>query len=127
LIGISAALIGGAGWESADSWAALFACGLIATNGFLLLRPALHEIMDTAPGVAFVRRVEAAARAVPGVRGIEKCYIRKMGLSFYVDLHASVDAGITVREGHDIAHRVKRAIQEENSRIADVLVHIEPE
>ena len=126
LIGISVALIGGTGWESADSWAALFACALIAANGFRLLRPALHEIMDTAPGVAFVRRVEAAARTVPGAREIEKCYIRKMGLSFYVDLHVKVDGGISVRDGHDIAHRVKRAIQEENSRVADVLVHIEP-
>jgi cation diffusion facilitator family transporter len=127
LVGISIALIGGRGWESADSWAALFACVLIGANGFRLLRPALHEIMDTAPGAAFVHRVEAVAEAVPGVRAIEKCYIRKMGLSFYVDLHAKVDGGMTVRQGHDIAHQVKRAIQEENARVADVLVHIEPD
>jgi divalent metal cation (Fe/Co/Zn/Cd) transporter len=31
-----------------------------------------------------------------------------------------------VREGHQIAHAVKRAIQENDPRIADVLVHIEP-
>ena len=49
-----------------------------------------------------------------------------MGLSFYVDLHVRVNARITVREGHDIAHKVKRAIQETDGRIADVLVHIEP-
>jgi divalent metal cation (Fe/Co/Zn/Cd) transporter len=61
------------------------------------------------------------------VREIEKCYIRKMGLSFYVDLHVKVDGAISVRDGHDIAHKVKRAIQDENSRIADVLVHIEPQ
>ena len=127
LIGISVALIGGSGWESADDWAALFACALIAFNGFRLLKPALQEIMDTAPGEAFVRRVEADARTVHGVREIEKCYIRKMGLSFYVDLHVKVDGAISVRDGHDIAHKVKRAIQEENPRIADVLVHIEPE
>src|SRR4051794_7816841 len=39
-IGISVALIGGEGWQSADDWAALFACGVIATNGLRLLRPA---------------------------------------------------------------------------------------
>src|SRR4051812_23030545 len=38
-IGISVALIGGEGWQSADDWAALFACGVIATNGFRILRP----------------------------------------------------------------------------------------
>ena len=125
-IGISAALIGGRGWESADDWAALFACGVIAANGVRLLRPAMSEIMDTAPRGEIVDRVRNAAGAVPGVIEIEKCFVRKMGLSFYVDLHVRVDESITVREGHDIAHEVKRAIQETDGRIADVLVHVEP-
>ena len=125
-IGITAALIGGRGWESADDWAALFACCVIAANGVRLLRPALYEIMDTAPRGEIVDRVRNAAGAVPGVIEVEKCFVRKMGLSFYVDLHVRVDESITVREGHDIAHKVKRAIQETDGRIADVLVHIEP-
>ena len=49
-----------------------------------------------------------------------------MGLSFYVDLHVRVDGSISVREGHDLAHRVKDIIRGADSRIADVLVHIEP-
>ena len=125
-IGISAALIGGRGWESADDWAALFACGVIAANGVRLLRPALSEIMDTAPRGEIVDRVRNAAGAVPGVIEVEKCFVRKMGLSFYVDLHVRVDESITVREGHDIAHEVKRAIREADGRIADALVHVEP-
>jgi len=125
-IGITAALIGGRGWESADDWAALFACCVIAANGVRLLRPALYEIMDTAPRGEIVDRVRNAAAAVPGVIEIEKSFVRKMGLSFYVDLHVRVDARISVREGHDIAHKVKRAIQDTDGRIADVLVHIEP-
>jgi len=125
-IGITAALVGGRGWESADDWAALFACCVIAANGVRLLRPALYEIMDTAPRGEIVARVRDAAAAVPGVIEVEKSFVRKMGLSFYVDLHVRVDAGITVREGHDIAHKVKRAIQDTDGRIADVLVHIEP-
>jgi cation diffusion facilitator family transporter len=125
-IGISVALVGGEAWQSADDWAALFACGLIGANGYRLLRPALYEIMDTAPRGEIVQAVERAARSVPGVVEVEKCFIRKMGLSFYADLHVGVDGNISVREGHRIAHAVKRAIQEADSRIADVLVHIEP-
>ena len=63
---------------------------------------------------------------VPGVIEVEKCRARKMGLDFYVDLHVGVDGKISVHEGHEIAHRVKAAIQQNDSRIADVLVHIEP-
>jgi cation diffusion facilitator family transporter len=125
-IGISVALIGGEAWQGADDWAALFACGLIGANGYRLLNPALHEIMDTAPRGAIVDAVRNAARSVPGVIEVEKCFIRKMGLSFYVDLHVGVNGNISVHEGHRIAHEVKRAIQERDARVADVLVHIEP-
>src|SRR5205809_4035495 len=125
-IGISVALIGGGRWQSADDWAALFACAVIAANGIRLLRPAFYEIMDTAPRAKFVRSICQAASSVPGVVEVEKCRARKMGLDFYVDLHVGVDGNMSVHEGHEIAHRVKSAIQESDSRVADVLVHIEP-
>lgn len=125
-LGISVALIGGEGWQSADDWAALFACAVIATNGFRILRPAFYEIMDTAPRGEIIDRVREAAASVPGVVEIEKSFVRKMGLSYYADLHVGVRGDISVREGHHIAHQVKRAIQETDARIADVLVHIEP-
>lgn len=125
-IGISIALIGGEGWQSADDWAALFACAVIGTNGVRLLKPAFYEIMDTAPRGEIVDLVEQAACAVGGVVAVDKNIVRKMGLSFYVDLHVKVNGAISVREGHHIAHEVKRAIQRSDSRIADVLVHVEP-
>ena len=125
-IGISVALVGGEGWQSADDWAALFACAVIATNGVRLLRPALYEIMDTAPRGRIVDLVRDAARSVPGVRDVEKCFVRKMGLSFYADLHIKVNGNISVRDGHRVAHEVKHAIQQTDARIADVLVHVEP-
>jgi cation diffusion facilitator family transporter len=125
-IGISIALIGGARWQSADAWAALFACLLIAGNGWRLFYPALREVLDTAPRGEIVARVRSAAAAVPGVFAIEKCFVRKMGLEFYVDLHVGVDERISVRAGHELAHEVKDAIKQTNPRIADVLVHIEP-
>ena len=125
-IGISVALIGGSAWQSADDWAALFACAVIAANGIRLLRPAFYEIMDTAPGGKIVTSIRRVASSVPGVMQVEKCRVRKMGLDFYVDLHVGVKDSISVREGHEIAHQVKAAIQQNDSRVADVLVHIEP-
>jgi cation diffusion facilitator family transporter len=125
-IGISIALIGGEKWRSADNWAAIFVCFVIGSIGVRLLRPAIYEILDTAPRGEIVNRVRASAASVKGVAQIDKSFVRKMGLSFYVDLHVEVDGDISVREGHHIAHAVKRAIQESDPRIADVLVHIEP-
>src|SRR6185369_8686284 len=66
-IGISIALIGGPGWESADDWAALFASGIIAYNGSQIIRPALADLMDQSPEEAVFQAVESAAREVAGV------------------------------------------------------------
>ena len=125
-VGITIAVIGGEGWQSADDWAALFACVLIAANGWRLFWPALHEIMDTAPRGDMCASIRTTASGVAGVIEVEKCLVRKMGLHFYVDLHLRVAGEITVRDGHDIAHEVKAAIRETDARIADVLVHVEP-
>jgi cation diffusion facilitator family transporter len=124
--GISVALIGGPGYESADDYAALLACGVIAFNGIRILGPALNEAMDTAPDPKIEQSIRSAAAAVEGVKGIEKCRVRKMGLEFYVDIHVLVDGDLQVRAGHAIAHAVKDAVKLEVRAIADVLVHIEP-
>ncbi|MFL5731363.1 MAG: cation diffusion facilitator family transporter, partial [Cytophagaceae bacterium] len=112
--------------EVADDWAALTSSVVILYNGYSLFMPALKEIMDTAPDPALLENVRRIANEVPGVIGLDKAFIRKMGLEYYVDLHVVVSGELTVREGHRIAHQVKDAILKINPEIADVLIHIEP-
>ncbi|MBL8013751.1 MAG: cation transporter [Candidatus Omnitrophica bacterium] len=125
-IGISIAIIGGKGYESADNWAALFAAGIIFYNAYRLLRPALDEIMDASPSSDMEISVRTVARTVDGVIGLDKCFIRKMGYSYYVDLHVVVDGNVSVRRGHEIAHIVKDNIKEKIPAIVDVIIHVEP-
>jgi len=125
-IGISIAIIGGEGFEVADDYAALVAAFIIVFNAYMVFRPALNEVMDAAPSQDIVQEVRALASRVPGVEGLEKCFVRKMGFELFVDLHVLVDGNLLVREGHDIAHEVKDIILRENPRIYDVLIHIEP-
>jgi cation diffusion facilitator family transporter len=125
--GILIARLGGPSWIRADAWAALLACGIIGFNGYRLMLPAIAEIMDSAPDPEIERHVRDAAGAVTGVAAVEKCRVRKMGLDFYVDLHIGVDGLLTVAAGHQIAHEVKDAVRLSEHRIADVLVHVEPE
>lgn len=126
-VGISIALIGGPGYESADDWAALAAAAVIAWNAFGFLRAAVGEIMDVAPSAELIRDVEQIASEVPGVRSTEKLRIRKVGLHLAMDLHVRVDGNITVREGHQIAHSVKDRLLASQHRIQDVTIHIEPD
>lgn len=125
-IGISIALIGGKGYEGADDWAALVASGLIFYNAIVILRPALSEIMDAAPSNEIVAKVKELAASVPQVKGIEKCFVRKMGFDYYVDIHIEVDGQLSVTEGHRISHLVKDLLLESNLRVINVLVHVEP-
>jgi cation diffusion facilitator family transporter len=124
-VGISVAL-----WiknPTADDWAALCAAPVILFNACRQLRHPLGELLDESPGPQIEHDVRVAASSHPQVIGIEKCHVRKAGFRFYVDLHVVVNGSLTVREGHKIAHEVKAHIFETVPRVAEVLVHVEPE
>lgn len=125
-IGISIAVFMGKGYETADDWAALLASGFIIYNAFLIFRPALGEIMDEHLYDDIISDVRKIAEQVNGVEGTEKCFVRKTGMSFHIDLHIWVNGEISVTQGHDTAHLVKEAIQLELPEVANVLIHVEP-
>lgn len=125
-IGISIALLLGKGYEMADDWAALLASGIILYNSYLIFRPALGEIMDEQVYDALILRIRDLAKEVDGVIDTEKCLIRKTGMKYHVDLHLIVNANISVKEGHVIAHNLKDYLLKELVQLADVLIHVEP-
>jgi cation diffusion facilitator family transporter len=125
-IGITISLIGGKGYQTADNWAALAAACVIAWNGLRLLRPALNDLMDRSPDRKIIERMKQIAAAIPGVAGVEKCFVRKMGYQLYADMHVEVDPQMTVLRSHEIAHEVKDKIRNAMPAVNDVLVHIEP-
>ncbi|WP_158838595.1 cation diffusion facilitator family transporter [Polaribacter sp. L3A8] len=125
-IGISIAILFGKGYETADDWAALFAAGFILYNSYLILRPALGEVMDEQLYDSLIIEIRKKSIKVPGILDTEKCFIRKSGMKFHVDLHAIVDSEISVKVGHDIAHQLKDYLQSEIPNLEHVLIHIEP-
>jgi cation diffusion facilitator family transporter len=124
-IGISLALI--TGDPRMDDWAALFASPVILFSAWRQLQSPLAEILDTAPPPEIEQHVRQVAVLVPGVVGLEKCFVRKVGFRYYVDLHVVVSGDITVRDGHAISHVVEDSVLAAVDRVAKVLVHIEPE
>lgn len=125
-VGISIALFLGKGYEYADDWAALFASFFILYNSYLIFRPALGEIMDEHRYDDLVENIRHVALKVNGILGTEKCFIRKAGMKYHVDLHAIVDAKISVKEGHNLAHLLKDTLRSEIIELGHVLIHIEP-
>jgi cation diffusion facilitator family transporter len=125
-IGISIALFFGKGYEAADDWAALFASGFILYNGYLIFRPALGEIMDEHLYDDVVEKVRQIADTVTGILGTEKCFIRKAGMMYHLELHAIVDAYITVKQGHELAHILEDTLRSKIPELGHILIHIEP-
>ena len=125
-IGISIAVFMGKGYETADDWAALLASGFILYNAYLILRPALGEMMDEHVYEDMVEDIRKLSIKEPGVLETEKCFVRKTGMTFHVDLHVVVDGELTVKKGHEIAHNLKKRLLDEFPEIADILIHVEP-
>ncbi len=126
-IGISIAIYMGEGYENADDWAALLASGFILYNAYLILRPALGEVMDEHVYEKMIALIREHSHEVSGVIETEKCFVRKTGMTFLVDLHITVDGTKTVKEGHEIAHNVKDLLLREMPEVANVLIHVEPD
>lgn len=125
-IGIAIAVFAGPAYASADDWAALVACVVIAFNGVIVFHRALGQVMDTAAPASLTTEVRRLAAAVPGVLGLDKCHLRRSGLALLVEIHIEVDPQLTVREGHDLAHAVQDTLIAADLAITHVAVHVEP-
>lgn len=126
-IGISIALIGGKGYESADDWAALLACGIIAFNGSRIFRAALDEIMDAAVPAEIQATVRQETGIIPGVVSIDQCRIRKSGLGLFIDLQVRVNGDLTVRQADAIAEDVSNRLKSTHLSVGGAMVHVEPD
>jgi cation diffusion facilitator family transporter len=115
-------------WASADDWAALVASVVIFHNGINILRSALFELTDAHPDPALEEEVRRVALTVAGVENLHKCFIRKMGFDYFVELDVRVDRDMPVFRAHEIAHEVQDTVRAQitDKRFARVLVHIEP-
>jgi cation diffusion facilitator family transporter len=125
-IGISFALFMGNGYEAADDWAAICAAIFIIYNAYMLFRTALGEIMDEHI-YDLIEIIRKESLEVQGIKGTEKCFVRKAGMKYHVDLHARVNGNLSVKEGHDLAHQLKDHLRNKNASLGHVLIHIEPD
>lgn len=126
LAAVSLAIISPARFGRADHYGAI-AIGLIVIFlGIRVINDTTLQLTDIMPDRAKLDEIRNVALQVPGALGIEKCYARKTGLQYHVDLHLEVDPELTVRRSHYIAHAVRERVLTELDWVADVLVHVEP-
>lgn len=113
-------------FSMADRVGGLIIGGIIVFLAIQVVRRTVGHLVDTMPAPEKLNEIREVALRVPGALGIEKCFARRTGLKYHVDLHLEVDPELTVRESHEIAKSVKNYVKENLDWVADVLVHVEP-
>jgi cation diffusion facilitator family transporter len=127
LVGLLIVRLAGPSFRAVDPLAALLVVAVILWSGAKLLWASSQELMDAQADQSFVDQIRAAAAAVPGVKNIDKLWVRKSGLEYLVDIHIQVPADLTVAEGHRVSHLVKDTLLDHFTNLRDVLVHLEPD
>ncbi len=126
LVGVSLALWNPERFMSADNYGAFCVGIIVVFMGIRVVHDTTQQLLDRMPNQHMMGEIRRVSLQVPGALAVEKCYARKTGLRYHVDLHLEVDPEMTVRESHWIAHQVRERIIEELEWVADVLVHVEP-
>jgi cation diffusion facilitator family transporter len=126
LIAVGVTLSNPTRYLDADRYGGAVVGLIVIAAGVRVVRDTSLQLMDTMPDDQMMSQIRAAAAGVRGVRGVEKCFARKTGMRYHVDLHLEVDPDMTVRQSHEIAHEVRQRVVGTIDWVADVLVHVEP-
>jgi len=126
LVAVSLTLFDPARFHKADHVGGMIIGAIVVALGIRVGLHTVEQLVDTMPDQKLMDQIRAIAMNVPGAVGIEKCFARRTGLKYHVDLHLEVDPELTVRDSHRIARQVKFNIKEQLDWVADVLVHVEP-
>ena len=126
IVGLGLELLNPARFAAADEIGGSLVGLIVIFLGVRVVRDNTMQLIDTMPDAESMDRIREVALSVPGARGIEKCFARKTGLKWHVDLHLEVDPEMSVYESHELATQVRIRVKETLDWVADVLVHVEP-
>jgi cation diffusion facilitator family transporter len=124
-LGVVASFAGArAGIAWMDPVVSLAIAAFIAVLGVRILVGSFHTLTDRA--VIAPEVVTAVVGVVPGVVRCVDVRSRGGAEAVYLDLVVHVDGRLPLREAHEVADRVERALAESFPQIVDVVVHVEP-
>jgi cation diffusion facilitator family transporter len=126
LVAVGLTLADPARFIAADHWGGAAVGAIVVFLGFNVVRETSLSLIDTMPDDETMRRIRKSALGVSGAMDVEKCFARKTGLRYHVDLHLEVAPEMTVRASHCIAEEVRNKVKADLPWVADVLVHVEP-
>jgi len=126
LIAVVASLIH-PGLRFLDQIGAIIVSAFIIKVGFQILFTNINDLLDTGISKEKINTLKKTINNIQSVRGVHKLRTRKLANYIFIDLHLEVDGQLSVIQGHDISEEVKHTLIQNNPKIIDVMVHLEPE
>lgn len=124
--GLAGVVIGGPRWAFLDHLTAVVLAAFLAVMSLRIMYESASELIDRAPDRDTLDAIAGAVRGTEGVRSYHALRARKLGGRLELDVHIQVDPKLTVREGHDIASKVRSRIRNCCRDVLEAVVHIEP-
>jgi len=114
------------GYTFLDPVAALIVGLMVTKMGWTFSWDALHDLMDRAVSQEQYAQICHLLATTPGVNEVHDVRTRKLGDMIAVDAHLTVDADLTVKQGHDIT-LVARDRLMKHLPIISVMTHLDPD
>ncbi len=108
-----------------DTGVATLAALYLLHGGWTVARESLDVLMDHELPAEDGRKIEAIARAHPGVTDVHDLKTRSSGLTKFIQLHIEVDRDLTVVLGHAIGLEVQAEIAKAFPG-AEIIIHVDP-
>ena len=123
LIGIVGARMG---HPLLDPVASLVICCFIAKAAFDIFRDAVSKMVDRACSEEMEDSLRRCAAAQPEVLRVDKIRTRVFANRIYVDIEIACEGSMSLSEGHAVAERVHRAVEESFPKVKHIMVHVNP-
>lgn len=124
LVGILGTL---AGLPWFDAVAAFFVSIMIVHIGGSIIWNGLKELVDTGLQESELAEIRSTIKSIDEVITVHGLRTRYMGSHIYMDVHLRVQPHVSVSEGHQIGEVVRNKIIHQHTKVADVIIHIDPE
>lgn len=110
-----------------DPIAGLWVAAFIIKQAVKIIRDNVHTLMVGLPETARQDEIKAFILNIEGVKNVRWIIGRQIGSDFHMDTAVTVKGDISVKDGHDIASRIKESVIKYFPEVVGLLVHIEPD
>ena len=125
-IGIAGSIFLGAKWRLLDPAAAFFISIFILHFAAGIFKTAIYELTEASLDKDINDEILKTAASTPGAINPHNMKTRKIGSTYAIEMHISVDAGLSIVEAHDIASDVENKLKNRYGPDTFISIHIEP-